>query len=234
MKFAAAAILSFSLLSNPLLAQSAGASRVSRSAASGRSPIKLPEVTLPVFQLYSTSNSSIDSLHLNPGGYWLLVYRDLSSPRGDALLTLLDTMATPPVGNASTASGAAPSTASAVAASASTQAIDPSKLVIVVRNATGAQLSAMQLNHPGLTRAQWLRDEKSMAAHALGITGAPHLVGAHEGARRWQLAGSLDDVAMQTAVRTWLHFNSLPKNTLVVHPMKRPPAAAPAAAKGNS
>jgi hypothetical protein len=180
--------------------------------------IKRAETTLPLFQLRSTTDATIDSVHLSPGGYWLLLYRDLSSSRGDALLTLLDGMAKPaPLAAASSAAARTP--------------LDASKLVIVLRNATGAQLSAMQLNYPDLKQAQWLRDEKNLAAHALKISGAPHLIGGHEGSWRWQLAGSLEDPAMQTTVQTWLRLNRLPKNALVVHKLKMPAKPAPAAAK---
>ena len=99
------------------------------------------------------------------------------------------------------------------------------KLVIVVARATGAQLSAMELEYPALASAAWTHDEKGAAASMLRIHGAPHLFGMHAGLQRWQFGGALQTTQLQPMVMTWMGYNSLGAGV-----MHRSKAQAPATA----
>ncbi|RXH58430.1 hypothetical protein [Granulicella sibirica] len=174
------------------------------------------EIQPPPYTLWTADGVTIDNTHLNPGGFWLLLYRDLNSARGDEALTLLESLTTPPTAT-DTTKPAVP--------------LDPARLVVVLTHATGAQVSQLQLNHPLLAKATWLRDEKETAAQALGLHGSPHLIGMHESALRWQLAGSLESPAARTAITYWVKNNDLPQNKLVLHKVKlAPPPPTTAAA----
>ncbi|ADW70868.1 hypothetical protein [Granulicella tundricola] len=155
---------------------------------------------LPAFTLWTAEGATVDNTHVNPGGYWLLLYRDLDSTAADQALQLLESLTTPStlVGP----NGALPPLP-----------LDPARLIILVTHATGAQLSQLQLAHSALATAIWMRDQNSSAAAALNIAGFPQLLGLHENARRWQLAGSLEQPTTRAAILSWINNNALPKTS---------------------
>jgi len=182
-------------MSQPTFAQSQPAQPV--IAKPGPAPIKVAETTIPLFHVWqqrggAANETEVTPIQLNPGGYWMLVYLDRHAKGADTILKQLDTLAT-----------------TAVARRAGAMELDPTKLVLVVAHVSGAQLSAIELEHPALATASWTHDEHGAAAAELRVRGVPHIFGMHAGLQRWQFAGELRDTDLQPMVTTWMGYNSL-------------------------
>lgn len=189
------------------------AQTVQPAARHVKAPVKVAETQIPLFHVWQqregvANEIQVTQTQLNPGGYWLLAYVDRHADGSDALLKQLENLTKPsPAGKPATAQ------------------LDPAKLVIVVARATGAQLSAMELEHPILAAAAWTHDENGAAANALHVHGVPHMFGMHAGLQRWQFAGALHDNELQPMVMTWLGYNRLGAGILTRSKPPAPPAA---------
>jgi hypothetical protein len=169
----------------------------STTAKPAAAPVRLAEKPIPLFHVWQqregvASEIQVTQIQLNPGGYWVLVYLDRHARGTDAMLKQLDALAT-----------------TAILNKAGATQLDPARLVLVVGHVSGAQLSAMELEHPALSAAAWTHDEHGAAAAELQVRGVPHIFGMHAGLQRWQFAGELRDTDLQPMVTTWMSYNSL-------------------------
>jgi hypothetical protein len=193
------------------------------SAAAG---VKVAEKPIPPFVVWQlrpgeSTESQVTAYQLNPSGYWLMLYVDVSSKASLNLLAQVQTLAQT---QAIDRSGAfvQPTPNATGAPSYSQFKLDASRLVIVVANSTGAQMSQFELNYPGLAPATWAHDSNGAAAQLLGIRGTPHLFGMREGAQRWQLPDTLRPQDLEPVMTTWLALNRLPANKLTRKQVKHP------------
>ena len=210
-------------------AQQAAGSVPPPAAANAAPAIKVAEKPIPSFTVWQlrageSTESQVTPVQLNPAGYWLMLYVDASSKTSLDLLAQVQTLAQTP---ALDRTGAVLQAASAGngAAPVPQYKLDAGHLVIVVTNATGAQLGQFKLAYAGLAAASWARDSGGAAAKALGIRGTPHLFGMREDQERWQLPGNLSAHDTEPVLTSWQAMNRLPANKLVRHKV------APAAAK---
>jgi hypothetical protein len=191
-------------------------------------PIKVAEKPIPQFTVWQlrpgdSTESQVTPYQLNPSGYWLMLYVDSSSKASLDLLTQVQTLAqTQSVDRSGALVQPLPAAAAARTPSQSQFKLDPSKLVVVVAHASGAELSQFELNYPGLSSAAWTHDSAGAAAKLLGIHGTPHLFGMREGLQRWQLADTLRAQDLEPVMTTWSAFNRLPKNTLTRNKIAHP------------
>jgi hypothetical protein len=211
-----------------LLAAPGVAQRAVQTQGATAPGIKSAEKPIPPFTVWQlrpgeSTESQVTAYQLNPSGYWLMLYVDASSKASLDLLAQVQTLAQT---QALDRSGALlqPTPKANGAPSYSQFKLDASRLVIVLANATGAQLSQFQLNYPGLTPAAWTHDSNGAAAKLLGISGTPHLFGMREGLQRWQLPDTLRPHDLEPVITTWLALNRLPANKLTRNTVKHPAA----------
>jgi hypothetical protein len=78
-------------------------------------------------------------------------------------------------------------------------------VLIVQGPAADAQTFLSQRLAPELAAMPWYADPERKAAVALGLTGAPVLVGVRDGRIEWTLGGVLNNpAALESVVRTWV------------------------------
>jgi hypothetical protein len=118
---------------------------------------------LPDFAV-SSNAGTISSVELGDGNHWLLIYMRPDCAPCDEVASLW-------------MEGDAPA--------------PPSRVRVIVGTASPATLAIVQTSYPMLNGATWYADANGEAARALGLTGAPVLLGMRGAAIAWTSHGVL-------------------------------------------
>ena len=119
---------------------------------------------LPEFAVSSSDAATVSSAELGDGNHWLLVYVRPDCAPCDAVAYLWAEEDAP-----------AP----------------PARVRVIVGTASPATLARVQASYPMLNGATWYADANGEAARALGLTGAPVLLGMRGSAIAWTSQGLL-------------------------------------------
>jgi len=127
-------------------------------------PAAAADKLLPDFDVTSADAATVSSAALADGRHWLLIYVRPDCAPCDAVAHLWT-------------EGDAPA--------------PPARLRVIVGAASPETLREMQARYPLLNGAAWYADSTGAAARALGLSGAPVLLGMRGGAIAWTSQGLL-------------------------------------------
>ena len=119
---------------------------------------------LPDFAVSSPDTGTVSSAELGDGNHWLLIYMRPDCAPCDEVAYLWT-------------EGDAPA--------------PPSRVRVIVGAASPATLARVRASYPMLNGATWYADANGEAARALGLTGAPALLGMRGAAIAWTSHGLL-------------------------------------------
>jgi hypothetical protein len=129
-----------------------------------QAPAAAADRALPDFEVMSAEAETVSSVALGDGGRWLLIYIRPDCAACDAVTNLWS-------------DGEAPAA--------------PARVRVIVGAASADTLPQMQARYPMLNGAAWYADPTGAAARALGLAGAPVLVGMRGGRIAWTSHGLL-------------------------------------------